>query len=209
MPEENKFNSKSSIMSSPYFAVIMDSYDKFGRSLSAQAFWRQYVAPVDPKIIYMTWLRFERKINKTVSTKQEIIMNKIIEKKTNENEMEKSSLQNILNISEATLDTLVENPDLLAQIPIKERMKWLFQAMKARDSRMVALTKVNAEKRKSTMWEDMIQAAQYGEIDESEFSENDAPLPQVAAPSPTQIIKQEEKTTEKEAKVVEFDPDKL
>jgi hypothetical protein len=50
-------------------------------------------------------------------------------------------------------------------------MKWLFSAMKAKDSRMVALTKVQSEKRKTTMYEDMMQAAQYGEVEESDFDE--------------------------------------
>lgn len=205
MPEEKKFISKSSVLSSPHFATIMDSYDKFGRAMSAQAFWRQYIVPIDPKIIYMTWVRFANKISKEVVKKETIILDKFIEKKATENEMEKSSLQNILAISEATLDQLVESPEILAQIPIKERMKWLFQAMKARDSRMVALTKVNAEKRKTTMFEDMLQAAQYGEIDSEEFEEE----PQVVPQSIPEATKQAEKTPEKISKVIEFDPEDL
>lgn len=205
MPEKKEFKSKSSVVSSPYFATIMDSYDKFGRSMSNQAFWKQYVVPVDPSIIYMTWIRFARSITKAVKTEQEIVLDKFIEKKKNENEMEKSSLQNILAISEATLDTLVENPNLLAQIPIKERMKWLFSAMKARDSRMVALTKVNAEKRKTTMYEDMIQAAQYGEISEEEFSTS----PQVEESSINKNEEQAQIPSENKQKIVDFDPDDI
>lgn len=205
MPEEKKFVSKSSVMSSPHFAVIMDSYDKFGRALSVQAFWKQYVVPVDPSIIYMTWARFVKRISKAVVSQQEVILDKIIEKKATENEMEKSSLENILAISTATLDQLVEHPEILQQIPVKERMKWLFQAMKARDSRMVALTKVNAEKRKATMWEDMMQAAQYGEIDSSEFESS----PQVAGKSMHEEPKSMQSPSPEKQKIVDFDPDEI
>jgi hypothetical protein len=202
MPEEKKFISKSSVMSSPYFAVIMDSYEKFGRSMSMQSFWTQYVVPVDPKIIYMTWMRFVKKISQQVEKKQDLILNNIIEKKATENEMEKSSLQNILAISQCTLDQLVENPNLLTQIPVKERMKWLFSAMKARDSRMVALTKVNAEKRKTTMFDDMLQAAQYGAIKHEEFT---VP-PEVDTHQAPPISEITKKVSDK---IVEFDPEEL
>ena len=77
-------------------------------------------------------------------------------------------------------------------------MKWLFGAMKARDSRMVALTKVQAEKRKTTMFEDMLQGAQYGEVEEEEikdFSHDSKEL----NPTPEKVAE----------KVVQFDPNEL
>jgi len=181
----------------------MDSYDKFGRALSMKKFWERYVVPVDPKIIYMTWCRFVKSISKAVTTKQELILDKFVEKKATENEMEKSSLQNILAISNATLDALIENPDILAKVPIKERMKWLFSAMKARDSRMVALTKVNAEKRKTTMFEDMLQAAQYGEIEHEEFSS-----PPEHAPEPPKPQEKPQIVPPQPA-VIDFNPDEI
>jgi len=123
--------------------------------------------------------------------------------------MEESSLRNIFAISEHTLDELVEHPELLVAIPVKERMKWLFQAMKARDSRMVALTRVQSEKRKTSLYEDMIQGAQYGEIEEDEFSEPpkaapDRPeTPASDSPSPAPA---NQKTEEK---TIKFDPKNL
>ena len=167
-----KFNSKSSVLQSPHIDVIMDKYDKFGSSMPVMTFWRDYVAPIDPKIGYMTWKRFINTIHKAVITKTDNIMTKIIDKKVKESEMEKNSISNILAISEATLDQLIKEPELLNKVPITERMSWLFRAMSARDSRMVAMTKVQAEKRKTSMYEDMMQAAQYGEIDENEFNNN-------------------------------------
>jgi len=121
------------------------------------------------------------------------------------NQLEESSLKNIFAISERTLDDLVTHPELLIAVPVKERMKWLFAAMKARDSRMVALTKVNAEKRKTTMYEDMLQSAQYGEIEESEFDEIDEETaPKLEKPK-SEPIPEPIKTD----KIVSFDPNNL
>ena len=118
-------------------------------------------------------------------------------------EMEEGSLRNIFAITEHTLDELVEHPELLVAIPVKERMKWLFQAMKARDSRMVALTRVQSEKRKTSLYEDMIQGAQYGEIEEDEFKDTTPPTP--ASPKPADRAEPVSELKEAE-KTVKFDP---
>jgi len=191
----------SSLTKSPHFEIIMDNYDKFGRKMSRKAFLEQYIHPYEPKITYKVWRNFLDKYNDTVVQKATNIIEKYTEKHANENAMEKSSLQSILQISGATLNELVDNPDILKTIPVKERMKWLFSAMKARDSRMVALTKVQAEKRKTSMFEDMLQSAQYGEAEEADIEEynQDPPekeeSPEIEAP--------------KEQKVVEFSPNEL
>ena len=62
---------------------------------------------------------------------------------------------------------------------------------------MVALTKVQAEKRKTSMFEDMLQGAQYGEVEEEEINDfNQDP--------PSQEPSQEIPAPKLEAKVVEF-----
>jgi hypothetical protein len=105
----------------------------------------------------------------------ENILEKYIDSKVTESEMEQSSMKNIMAITNATIQDIVARPEILATIPVKERMKWLFSAMKAKDSRMVALTKVQSEKRKTTAYEDMLQAAQYGAVEEADFDEEPEP----------------------------------
>lgn len=207
----------SSMTKSPRFAVIMDNHDKFGRKMSIRSFWLKYVVPEDPSITYQVWARYSKKISgskkvfavtlpapsapplspfasvenardfpNTIEPMPGQSLAPIAGGETNAT-MEESSLRNIFAISEHTLDELVEHPELLVAIPVKERMRWLFQAMKARDSRMVALTRVQSEKRKTSLYEDMIQGAQYGEIEEGEFKEEKRhpkldPAPVAAAP---------------------------
>jgi hypothetical protein len=192
----------STLTKSPHFEIIMENYDKFGRKMNRKAFLQQYIHPYEPKITYKVWRNFLDKYNDKVVEKTTNIIEKYVDKHANENAMEKSSLQNILKISGATLEELINEPDILKSIPVKERMKWLFSAMKARDSRMVALTKVQAEKRKTSMFEDMLQGAQYGEVEEEEINDfNQDP--------PSQEPSQEIPAPKLEAKVVEFSPNDL
>lgn len=208
MSDTNKklqFNKKSKVVNSPHFALIMDNYDKFGKSMANKEFWSRYVITLDPSIVYMTWMRFIKTITQEIDKKTLFVIDKFIDKKADENRMEKTSIQKILAISDITLDALVDDPNLLACIPIKERMSWLFQAMKARDNRMVTLTKVQAEKRKTTMYEDMMQAAQYGEIEEGEFDEDQSE----EEIEPVKSMQTAPKPMQTSDKVIQFDPNNI
>jgi hypothetical protein len=163
--------SNSSVAKSEHFDLIMDNYKKYGKKMSIRGFWQKYIIPIEPNIKYLAWKRFVDKLEVEVINRTENIIQKYIDEKVTETQMEQDSLRNIMAISKATIDDIVANPELLATVPVKERMKWLFGAMKAKDSRMVALTKVQSEKRKTTMYEDMMEAAQYGEIEEDDFEE--------------------------------------
>jgi len=153
----------------------MSNYDKYGKKLSIRKFWTDYIIPVEPSIKYLAWKRFVDKLNVEVTHRVENILEKYIDSKVTEAEMEQSSIKNIMAITNATIQDIVARPEILATVPVKERMKWLFSAMKAKDSRMVALTKVQSEKRKTTAYEDMLQAAQYGAVEEADFDEEPEP----------------------------------
>jgi len=174
--------SNSSIAKSEHFDLIMSNYDKYGKKLSARKFWTDYIIPVAPQIKYLAWKRFVDKINVEVTHRVENILEKYIDNKVSEAKMEQSSIRNVMAIADASIQDIIARPELLATVPIAERMKWLFSAMKAKDSRMVALTKVQSEKRKTTMYEDMIQAAQYGSVEESDFDEEPEEPEQIKAP---------------------------
>lgn len=191
----------SSITKSPFFETIMEKYDKFGKTITVHAFYKKYVIDLDPKLSYKAWNRFMKEFNSRVISKTESIIEKYANKEADENRMERSSLKNILTIADASLKDIIEHPEKLAMIPINMRMKWLFGAMKAKDSRMVALTKVQSEKRKTTIYEDMIKGAQYGEITEAEFDEEESAEVPLGVEDPKPI-------TEK-LKTVEFNPEEL
>lgn len=212
-----KISGKNKITKSPFFELIVEAYNEFGHTMNGKEFWESKVKSIDPNIPYYSWMRFVNAFKGQIDNKKKAIIADMtireLARTRKEMDLEKSSLKNILAISDATIDELVKNPDLLAAIPIKDRMDWLFKAMKARDSRMMTMTKVQAEKRKTSLYEDMMQNAQYGAIEESDI-ENDpnidsspSPLPEPATePGITLPV---DKAEAKEEKVIAFNPNDL
>ena len=100
LTKSRKFNSNSKVVSSPYFALIMEKYDRFGDDMSQSGFHHKYVLPLDPNITYISWLRFANNVSRAVKKKTEILLTKFVDKKASENEMENSSIKNILAISD-------------------------------------------------------------------------------------------------------------
>lgn len=163
---------KSNVITrSPFFNEIMVKYDQVGTSMSRKQFFEQYVSKMDPNLRYRSWEEFMKKYDKIVQIKAQKLLDKIADKEVSSMQMEEDSLRKILAIADLTLDQVVENPALLTNVPVTERMNWLFRAMSARDSRMLVVAKVQAEKRKTSMYEDMFQGAQYGDIEAEEIAD--------------------------------------
>jgi len=199
-------NINSSVTKSKHFETIMQKYDKFGKDISMRSFWSKYVKEIDPSITYKVWNSFMNKFKEQVVHRVDNIIEKYVDKTANENTMEKSSMKKIMQIADATLDDIINNPGLLASIPAKDRMSWLFSAMKAKDSRMVTVAKVKAEERKTNLYEDMLKGAQYGEIQEGELidsEDDDEVVESLEAPKPNISIPVANK------KSVEFNPNEL
>jgi len=208
MKKENSVKIRSGINNSEAFGAIMDKFNLLGQSMAVRAFYREYVKPLDPNITYRMWDHYVRRLRKHVTLRSEEITNKVADTLISENTLENSSLRKILAISDLSLDNIIADPALLEVVPIEKRIDWLFSAMKARDSRMIAVAKIQGEKRKTSMYEDMIQAAQYGAIEPSDVSDSKdyqeqpepAPRKKLAPkkPASTQVIEFSPANFEKE-----------
>jgi len=193
---------KSEVSNSESFGAIMEKYNLLGRSMSGRQFYKDYVKTMDPNITYRMWAYYVQRLRVQVAIRSEQITQKITDKLATENSMENSAMRKIIAIGDLTLDKVIEKPEILEAIPIEQRLKWLFSAMKARDSRMIATAKVLGEKRKTNMYEDMLQGAQYGAIEAEDVSDNQSAINRANQPP---AKPQPAKTLSKKADV-EFSP---
>ena len=104
--------------------------------------------PLDSNLTLRMWQGFTRKWQEDITDKADRIIKLSHKKELSEMQLERDSLQKLLVIGNASLDDLIERPEILAKIPLRDRMKWLFGAMKSRDSRMNVLIKKKSEERK-------------------------------------------------------------
>lgn len=160
----------------PGFDAIMDKYDRIGVNMSVNAFYRDFVKPVEPSITERQWRVFiERLRGETVSH-----VAALVEKSKQEalvtHQMQGNTLKNLARLGEITIQELLDSPDLLNSIPRKERMSWFFNAMRAEDSRARTNLATIQDQREQSFFEKMMDGAQYGGIDpdhiqDAEFTE--------------------------------------
>ncbi len=167
-------NVLSLIEKSANYPLIMEKYESVGVFMTIREFYNDYVSKMGEGITENMWYKFMAKYNRKIQIKTEELIGRAANKKVTETQMEESSVKKILAIADVTLDQVVSNPELLNGVPLADRMAWLFSSMKARDSRMVAVAKLNAENRKTNMYEDVLKAAQYGDIKEGEIADQGA-----------------------------------
>lgn len=197
---------KSGVNNSEAFGAIMEKYNLLGRSMSVRAFYAEYVKPMDQNITYRMWDYYIRRLRKNVVLRSEEITEKITNNLATETSMENSAMRKLLAIGDLTLDKFIEQPELLSTIPLDQRVQWIFNAMKARDSRMIATAKVLGEKRKTNMYEDMLQGAQYGAIEAGDVSDSqDVKKAVIEAPIAPQAVKTPPKKAEVEFNPAEFE----
>lgn len=154
----------SKVLNSPRFKEIMENYQLVGQHMSIRKFYLEYVSKIDPGISKRMWEHHMSRYNARVVLKSEDLMNKIAEKEATAGVMEEDSVRKILAIADLTLNQVVEHPDILLNVPIGQRMSWLFSSMKARDSRMNVVLKKKEDDRKQNMYEDILKGAQFGAI---------------------------------------------
>lgn len=200
----SKRDAKSRVLTSEAFKEIMAKYELCGRQMPTNVFYRRYVQKLDGTITLRMWKYFSDKIKTKVVAAAESLLAKYQDSMVNEIMLEEASLKKILFIGDQAMTELINDPEKLAQIPIKQRMQWVFNSMKARDSRMGVLIKKKGEERKQTLTEELIAAAQYGAVDgevlgedelENELDELEDKLEDKESPileDPKPIIKPEE-----------------
>ena len=163
-------NTKSKLLTSVAFPEIMAKYEICGRELSMANFWRKYVHKLDPTITYRIWQHYANKLESGIVKKAKALIATFEDNRVTEAMLEESSLKKMLFIGDSALQELIEKPEELAKIPLKDRLKWVFNSMKARDSRMSVLIKKKGEERKQTVTEELLKAAQYGAIEAEDLT---------------------------------------
>jgi hypothetical protein len=197
---------RSMVKKSPSFDAIIEKYNLLGRQMTVVQFFNDYVKQLDPNISYDMWYRYHAYLRQRIEIRSEELTQKVTDNLATENAMENSSMRKILAISDLTLDKVIEKPDLLESVPLEQRIQWLFSAMKARDSRMVAVAKLQQEKRKTSMYEDMLQGAQYGAIDAEDVSDSrNVKREVIASPAKPEAVKTGPKKADVEFSPAEFE----
>lgn len=197
---------RSMVKKSPSFEPIMEKYNLLGQQMTVVQFYNDYVRALDPNISYDMWYRYHTYLRQRIEIKSEELTKKVTDNLATENSMENSAVRKLIAISDLTLDKVIEKPELLESVPLEQRIQWLFSAMKARDSRMVAVAKLQQEKRKTSMYEDMLQGAQYGAIDADDVSDSrNVEKQAIASPAKPQVAKTMPKKAEVEFTPAEFE----
>lgn len=171
LKEELKSLKRLSLTSSVMFTEIMEKYDLFGRSMPMTTFHKKYVAPLDSSITLRKWDTFVKKFERVQKNHVEQRLKESTEKAVTAAQLEGRSLDKVLQIADVSLKALVDNPEMMASIPMNTRVRWLFSAMKARDSRLKTNVLMRQEERQQSMFEKMMEGAQYGGFVEGEVPE--------------------------------------
>ena len=182
---------KSKVTKSPHIQIILEKYNLLGRTMSVSKFYTGYVHRYDSGITLRQWGWFIKKYVENVEIKAEKLINLAEDQAVKDIQLEDGSVRNILTIAKLTLDKLVQNPERLSEVPIEMRMKWLFESMKARDSRANVMIKKKDVDRKQNIYEDMIKGAQYGDVEEGDEDEGEI-IPKIEEPNPEKEFNPEE-----------------
>lgn len=210
---------KSTVPLMDHFETIMNKYNAIGKAMSVRAFYFEHVKAINPQITLRMWQNFMTKFNRQVQLKADKIIKLSEDKAINDMTLEERGMRKVLAITNITLDEVIQKPELLAQIPVSDRMKWFFQSMKSRDSRIGALVKKRDDDRKQTAYDDLMTQAQYGGLEYEDIPEEHKPVAKIdqieaVAVEEEQPIERQPVTTNpvpavKSTATVEFRPEDL
>jgi len=203
---------KSRVTQSPAIGAIMEKYNLLGNSMSMNQFHANYISKMDPSITIRMWSFFVKKYNKAVKEKNVSLIDRAADTAAHDIQLEESSLHKILTIADASLDEVINDPQRLAEIPIGKRLKWLFDAMAARDSRFkVQILKKEIDRRQN-VYETMVKGAMYGALAPGQIQdqrERASQLPSQTDPLELPLEGEVEGEEEEETRTAIFNPDDL
>jgi len=172
------------IKASPHYAAIMEDFDKHAHRMGHVDFWRQFVQPRDPDIKKATWSTFSRKEKKkrekqksnpaTVPTSSSLAevhvqSNDFETDETTLKKLQENSIEYMMKIGVGALKELADDTEAAKRVPIKDRMNMLRDAIKLKNDMEALELKRNKDNRDQSMFEEMMEAAQYGDVEESEI----------------------------------------
>lgn len=199
MPENQEFF-KPVIKASPHYDAIMEDFDKHAHRMGHVDFWRQFVQPRDPDIKKATWSTFSRKEKKKRENKKDVATSvpAIVHTQSDDDEitlaqLQENSIEYMMKVGVQALKELANNTEAAKRVPIKDRLNLLRDAIKLKNDVENLALKRNKDNRDQSMFEEMMEAAQYGDVEEGEIidaevaEEPDEPLQLEEAAQPIHV----------------------
>lgn len=149
------------VVKSRHFESIMLKYDAVGSVMAMNAFHREHIAPIDPKISLDAWKRFMRRFRKDTLIDTNKILQSSENKIVNSIVQEEKTLNKLSMLFDFTLDEILKDPEKMKGIPVETRASWFFAAMRARDARLRTGIKKRADDREQTAYDELMNEAQY------------------------------------------------
>lgn len=205
---QNQTSFKPVVDASPHIDAILADFEKYGWDMNHASFWREYVQPRDENIKQSTWAGYARrykKRNEKNETKT-VSVPSTPRKAPNMEEMQKNSIEYMMEIGTKTLQELAEDEESMKKVPIKDRLNLLKDAMKIHNDIQSLALKQKKDEREQTIFEEIMNGAQYGDIEEDEIIDGE-----VVEETPKQIDPPALETTKQSPHVeiipsVSFDP---
>ena len=172
---------KPVIKASPHYESIMADYEKYKDTISKRQLYKDYVFSKDPNIKQDTWLSFVRRIEK--KEKKEKVEAEVTKKlskipeapviqagtEATVDQLQMNSIEHMITIGNLALQELASNPEAAKKIPVKERVGMLKDAMKIKNDRETLALKRRKDDREQSLFEEIMDAAQYGDVEEEEI----------------------------------------
>lgn len=179
MPSPLILTKKNRLARSEHFEEIIrlyrEQFEASGGKLNEGIFYKQHIAPRVPGFKLNSWYQFLRRFrnsDRTISLQKvnDSAKEVIIEKKS-ETALANTILDNqtatqkgisiALTLGAQALEELLSKPELLAKLTPAQRAKFLFDAMKAQDSRIKAIRTIREDNRDQQKFDHAFSGAAY------------------------------------------------
>ena len=170
-----KVSTKNKLGSSPHYQKILyqynQEYERTGGKVNNLKFYRDIILPLIPSYHLQSWYQFLRRFKTNAGLVAVTVVSDGPRSiaKYEENRLEKNTVDNevatqiginlALNIGAKRLQEIFENPEL---ITAKEASDIFFKAMKAQDSRIHALSKIQEANHKEEALQRIFNESTYG-----------------------------------------------
>lgn len=146
-------------------AVYREEFISNGGKMNDKRFWRTHIQPVAPNVNVLAWYRFIRKFRKESGwvASHAIATVAAGPKTTEEKKLDRAMMTNdaatqlainsALQIGAITLSELLNDPQKLADMSVKDRTDLVFKAMKSQDSRIHAIGKLKEDNREQAKFD--------------------------------------------------------
>lgn len=175
--------SRNKLANSPHYREILKRYneefDKTNGKVVDKVFWKEVIVPLIPDYKLMSWYQFLRRwkdsmglravlakplLPSTVPDLQE--QDEFAQRMLSNAEATQQGIKNALNVGTRALMELINNPEFLQKLPLKDQVELLFKAMRAQDSRIFALGKVREDKREQDKFDHVFRDSVGGDEEE-------------------------------------------